>query len=579
MLEPFQLPFVQRGLIEVLLLSVAGGLLGSWIVLRGLAFYSHAVGTAAFPGLVLADGLGFAAPLGALGAAVVFTVATFGLSRSRRAGYDSATALVLVGCLALGVILASDVFDSGANVDFLLFGSLLLIDSGDIALAGAASALALLATLAFGDRWLARGFEGEEAALRTGANRLDAMLLGLVALAITAALTAVGALLVTALFVVPAATVRLVTRRVPQLLLGSVALTAIEGTVGLWLAVKTDAPPGATIAVLGGACFVAALAIRGVLRRPRAALAASAAIGAIALVGCGGSDGDGDRVQVVATTPVLADFAREVGGKRVDVEGLMEPGTDPHEYEPRPSDVEATAGAEIFFRSGGDVDDWSEEVISDSGSDAELVDLSEGLPVTLHGHEHGEEEIDPHWWHDPRDAIAAVRQIRTGLAAADPQSAREFSANADRYVAQLRTLDAGIRSCVAAIAAGDRKLVTDHDALGYFARRYRFEVVGSVIPATTTQAQPSAGELAELADTVSREQVPAVFPESSVNNRLAEAIADRTGASADYVLYGDTLGADDSEAATYLSMEQANADAITRGLTDGRRRCRIAGVE
>jgi ABC-type Mn2+/Zn2+ transport system permease subunit len=113
-LEPFQLPFVQRGLIEVLILAVPAGLLGTWIVLRGLAFFSHAVGTAAFPGLVLADGLGFAAPLGAFAAAIVFSVGASLLSRRDEEGRDSAVAIVLVGCLAAGVILASDVFGSTA---------------------------------------------------------------------------------------------------------------------------------------------------------------------------------------------------------------------------------------------------------------------------------------------------------------------------------------------------------------------------------------------------------------------------------------------------------------------------------
>src|SRR5207247_1185635 len=125
--SPFELHFVQRGLFEVLLLSVGAGLLGTWIVLRGLAFYSHAVGTAAFPGLVVADGLGFAAPLGALAAALVFALALARLARRRRSGYDSLTALVLTGAIALGVILASDVFHSGSNIESLLFGSLLLI--------------------------------------------------------------------------------------------------------------------------------------------------------------------------------------------------------------------------------------------------------------------------------------------------------------------------------------------------------------------------------------------------------------------------------------------------------------------
>src|SRR5215468_11880199 len=133
--DVFQLAFVQRGLAEVLILSVPAGLLGTWIVLRGLAFYSHAVGTAAFPGLVLADGLGFAAPLGAFGAALVLAGGVALLTRSRRSSNDSATAIVLVGCLALGVVLASDVFHSGSNVETLLFGSLLAIDGSDIAFA------------------------------------------------------------------------------------------------------------------------------------------------------------------------------------------------------------------------------------------------------------------------------------------------------------------------------------------------------------------------------------------------------------------------------------------------------------
>src|SRR5881397_1809329 len=124
MLDAFDLPFVQRGLWAVLLLAVPAGLLGTWIVLRGMAFYAHATGTAAFPGLVLADGLGFAAPLGALGTAGLFAAAVTVLGRRRDTGQDSLVAVVLVGCLAAGVILASDVFHSGSGIETLLFGSL-----------------------------------------------------------------------------------------------------------------------------------------------------------------------------------------------------------------------------------------------------------------------------------------------------------------------------------------------------------------------------------------------------------------------------------------------------------------------
>src|ERR1043165_1072341 len=156
--EPFQLAFVQRGLVEILLLAIPAGLLGTWIVLRGLAFFSHAVGTAAFPGLVLADGLGFAAPLGAFGAALAFTLG-ISVLRGRRNREDAVTALVLVGCLAAGVILASDVFGSGSNIETLLFGSLLLVDSGGIALAAGAAVATLVASALIGQHWLRTGFD------------------------------------------------------------------------------------------------------------------------------------------------------------------------------------------------------------------------------------------------------------------------------------------------------------------------------------------------------------------------------------------------------------------------------------
>src|SRR4051812_47272349 len=183
MLEPFQLPFVQRGMLELAVLSVGAGLLGTWIVLRGLAFFSHAVGAAAFPGLVVAEGLGFPVALGAFAAALLFAAGVERVTRGSRAAPDAATAVVLAGALALGVILAGDVFHSGSNVDTLLFGSLLVLGRGDLVLAGVASALALAATYALGQTWLASGFDPAGAhALGVRSSLPDALLLVLVAL-------------------------------------------------------------------------------------------------------------------------------------------------------------------------------------------------------------------------------------------------------------------------------------------------------------------------------------------------------------------------------------------------------------
>jgi ABC-type Zn uptake system ZnuABC Zn-binding protein ZnuA/ABC-type Mn2+/Zn2+ transport system permease subunit len=577
-LEPFQLPFVQRGLFEILILSVPAGLLGTWIVLRGLAFFSHAVGTAAFPGLVLADGLGFAAPLGAFGAAVLFSAGSTLLGRREEEATDSAVAIVLVGCLAAGTILASDVFGSGANVETLLFGSLLLIDGSDLVLAGVAAGLTLAISLLLGQRWLALGFDPAAAAPGAG-GWLDLALFGLIALAITAALSVVGALLVTALFVVPALTARLFAERMPSWQLASIVLVALEGTVGLWLSVKTDAPPGATIAVVAGAVFALAAGGRALVRSrrraPALALAALVAVGAL-LAGCGSSSSGNGQLQVVATTTQIGDFVREVGGSAVAVDQILQPNTDPHEYEPRPSDVAGAAAAKLVFANGDELDSWVDQIVSDSGSDAEVVDLGAIVPERRPGESSGAEasRYDPHWWHDPRNAEAAVAAIERRLAAADPRHRREFKRNANAYLAKLRRLDTGIARCMNAVPLHRRKLVTDHDAFAYFADRYGIEVIGAIIPSQTTQAQPSAKDLSALARLIEREHVEAIFPESSLSPKVAEAIADQTGASADYSLYGDTLGPEGSSGATYLTMEAANANAMVRGFTGGRRGCR-----
>ena len=561
MFETFELPFVRDGLVAVAFLAIAGGLLGTWIVLRGLAFYSHAVAAAAFPGLVLAGGLGFAAPLGAFGAGGLFAVTVGRLSaRERRAGYDSVTALVLVAALAGGAILASDVFDSGTQVEAFLFGSLLAVDPVDQVLAAVTAALALVATLTLGPRWLATGFDAPAAgALGIRSNRTDLALLALVAVAAVSTLMAVGALLAGALLVVPAATARLWTRRLVTWQIASVVLAAVEGVAGLWLSVEVNAPPGATIAVLAAAVFALAPLVTVATRARRAAL--PAAVGAaVLLAGCGSEATSGKPV-VVATTTQVADFARAVGGDAVEVHQILRPNTDPHEYEPRPLDVKATADATVVLASGVGLDEWVGEMVEAAGSDAARVELREAP-----------EGADPHWWHDPTLVLDAIGQIEATLARAVPAQAEVFRRNAAAYAKRVRALDALIGRCMRSVPASERKLVTSHESFGHFADRYGIRVVGAVVTARSTEAQASAGEVAKLVRQVEREGVEAVFIDSATNPKLGEAVAREAGV-ADLRLHGDTLGPEGSEAGSYLGMERANADAMVRGFTGGKRGC------
>jgi ABC-type Zn uptake system ZnuABC Zn-binding protein ZnuA/ABC-type Mn2+/Zn2+ transport system permease subunit len=573
--DVFSLPFVQRGLIQVLLLAVACGLLGTWIVLRGLAFYAHAVAAASFPGLVLAGGLGFAAPLGAFAVGGAFAATVGQLSaRDQRTGYDSATALALVAALAAGVILASDVFHSGSQVDSLLFGSLLVIDSGDQVLAAVTAALAVAGTWVLGTRWLATGFDAPAArAIGVRSTRSDLLLLALVALAAVSSLAAVGALLAGALLVIPAATTRLWTERLRTWQIASVLLAGAEGVVGLWISVEVNAPPGAAIAVLAAAVFALTPVVRMLIRVPGALPAAATLALLVSLAGCGSSS-NGKPV-VVATTTQIGDFARAVGGDAIDVHQILRPNTDPHEYEPRPDDIRATADAAVVLENGDGLDAWMKDVVKQAGGHPNVVTLGEVARTQLPGEASGAEasRVDPHWWHDPRNAEAAVERVRSALGQALPKDKQAFDRRAAAYVNRIDALDQRIAHCFASIPASERKLVTSHDAFNYFAKRYGIDVVGAIIPSQTTEAQPSAGDIAKLVQQVRREHVRAIFLETSVNPKLGKAVAAQTGAVANLRLYGDTLGPAGSPGATYLGMELANANAMMRGFTGGKRGC------
>jgi ABC-type Zn uptake system ZnuABC Zn-binding protein ZnuA len=307
--------------------------------------------------------------------------------------------------------------------------------------------------------------------------------------------------------------------------------------------------------------------------QPRRILTASAAAAAcLALTSCA-SNNTSDTASsggpvVVATTTQTADLARAVAGTRASVSQILQPNSDPHEYEPRPSDVKAVADAGVVLRSGGDLDRWLDGVLQNAGSGAKVVTLLDAIPAR------GD---DPHWWQNPRNAIVAVARIRDALTATDAAGRDAYAENAAIYMKKLAALDRAIASCMRAIPKAKRRLVTDHDALGYYADRYDIDVVGTVIPALSTQAQASAGEVARLVDTIRSAGVTTIFPESSVNVKLTRAIAEDAGATVGPALYADTLGPKGSAGATYIGSLRFNTRALAAAF-DGPRaagRCQL----
>lgn len=294
----------------------------------------------------------------------------------------------------------------------------------------------------------------------------------------------------------------------------------------------------------------------------------SAAVAAmLALAGCGGDD-EARGIAVVATTPQVADLTRNVVGDAGAVDQILPANADPHGYEPKPSDAEALIDADLIVRSGGDVDAWMDQIIDASGSDAPVLTLIDDVPTI-----ETDREVDPHWWQDPRNAMTAVEAIRDELVAIDPADAGTFEANAKRYLGELSELDAAIAACIGRIPADRRKLVTSHDALGYYANRYGIDVVGAVIPALSTEAQASAGETADLVELIRRMGVSTIYPEAGLPQGLEQTIAAEAGAEVGGELWADTLGPQGSAAGTYVGALKANTEELAAGFGGGGNGC------
>ena len=280
------------------------------------------------------------------------------------------------------------------------------------------------------------------------------------------------------------------------------------------------------------------------------------------VAGCGGEDGGPEpALRVVATTAHVADFARAVGGPQVRVDQILPASADPHDYEPRPSDAAALAEADVVLRSGGDLDAWLEDLVDAAGGDAEQVTLSDAAELIDAGG-----EADPHWWQDPVNVVRATGLIEETLARADPEGGPGYARRAADYARDVERLDAAVRTCFDRIPSRRRLLVTAHDSFRYFARRYDLKIQGSIIPALSSAAQPSAGDVRELVRSIRADDVRTIFPEGPLNRRLADAVARDAGAQVGPPLFADALGPEGSVGDTYLKALAHDAAAIAEGL-------------
>ncbi len=284
----------------------------------------------------------------------------------------------------------------------------------------------------------------------------------------------------------------------------------------------------------------------------------------VTLTACGAGTSTSTTPTVVATTTQIADMTRNIVGNHMRVVQLLQANADAHSFEPTVSELSAVADARVVIANGAGLDPWIAKVMSTADSKASLTLASAGVRLRS-----ASGSDDPHIWMDPRRAEQMVATIRDTVTAADPANAAAYRSAATAYTAELRTLDAELAAAVATVPAGKRRIVTDHDALGYLADRYGIRVIGTAIPSQSVGAEPNAKDLAALASAARAGGVRVVFAQAAVNPAVARALADEAGVTVGRTLYVDSLGPNGSGAATYLDMMRSNIGALVDGMRRG----------
>jgi zinc/manganese transport system substrate-binding protein len=306
------------------------------------------------------------------------------------------------------------------------------------------------------------------------------------------------------------------------------------------------------------------------------------------LLGVSGAAWSADKVRAVASFSILGDMVSQVGGGRVEVVTLVGPDGDAHVFSPTPADAKTLAGADLFFVNGLGFEGWMERLEKSSGFKGKTVVASNGLkPLTMseeEGHHHGEadehdrdhdghakaedadhEAADPHAWQDLANGKVYVANIRDGLIEADPEGKAVYEANAAKYLDAIAKEEIAVKAAVASLPHERRKIITSHDAFGYFGTAYGLEIIAP--EGVSTESEASAQDVAKIIRQIKAEKIPAVFIENVTDHRLLDQIARETGAKIGGTLYSDALSGPDGPAPTYVDMFRHNVGTLTAALS------------
>jgi zinc/manganese transport system substrate-binding protein len=300
------------------------------------------------------------------------------------------------------------------------------------------------------------------------------------------------------------------------------------------------------------------------MRTRRSILVAIFAFAGAALLNISAASAQHNKMPVVATFSILGDLVKNVGGDRIEFTTLVGPNSDTHVYAPTPADARKVAAAKVVFVNGLGYEGWMTRLVEASGAKATSIVASEGVK-SRKMQEGGHRVTDPHAWQSVGNARIYVTNIRDGLIAADPAGKSVYDTNANAYLAQLDALETEVKDAIAKIPADRRRLITSHDAFGYFGATYGVEFIAPV--GVSTESAVSARDVAKIIAQIRKQKIPAVFMENITDPRMMEQIAKESGSKIGGNLFSDALSGEKGPAATYIDMMRNNIRELSAALS------------
>jgi ABC-type Zn uptake system ZnuABC Zn-binding protein ZnuA len=271
------------------------------------------------------------------------------------------------------------------------------------------------------------------------------------------------------------------------------------------------------------------------------------------------------KLKVLSTTTIVADVVQQIGGDLIELEVLLPIGVDPHTFAPTPQDLARISSADLVFINGAGLEEFMQKYLDNIREDVEIIEVSKGVSLIQVPGDTEHVAGDPHTWTDPSNVKVWVENIVAALEEADPENSESYRESSKAYMARLDELDAWIEEQVSQIPQENRKIVSDHESLAYFTERYGFTQIGTVIPGTSTLAEPSAQDTAQLEDLIRQENIPAIFVDTTANPRLTERISSDLGIKV-IPIYSGSLTDPEGEAGSYLDYMRYNVLAIIEAL-------------